>query len=137
VPRYDYRCTGCGNEFELRQTFSEAGTGACPLCSGAGQRVFHAVPVIYKGSGFYTTDYGRPKRQEENGSKETKESKDGDKASTKAASDDKSSSSDKSSSGDKSASSETSGKESSGSGSSSSADTKSESSSKAATETAS
>jgi putative FmdB family regulatory protein len=125
VPRYDYRCTDCGNEFELRQTFSEAGTGACPLCSGAGQRVFHAVPVIYKGSGFYTTDYGRPKRQEDNGSK------DGDKSSTKTASDDKSSSS------DKSASSETSGKESSSSGSSSSADTKSESSSKAATETAS
>ena len=128
MPRYDYRCTGCGNEFELRQTFSEAGTGTCPLCSGAGQRVFHAVPVIYKGSGFYTTDYGRPKRQEDNGSKE---SKDGDKSSTKTASDDKSSSS------DKSASSETSGKESSSSGSSSSADTKSESSSKAATETAS
>ncbi len=31
------------------------------MCSGDGRRVFHAVPVIYKGSGFYTTDYGRPK----------------------------------------------------------------------------
>ena len=62
MPRYDYRCTECSNEFELVQTFSEAGQGECPLCGGAGQRVFHAVPVIYKGSGFYTTDYGRPKR---------------------------------------------------------------------------
>ena len=123
MPRYDYRCTGCGNEFELRQTFSEAGRGTCPLCSGAGQRVFHAVPVIYKGSGFYTTDYGRPKRQSENGSKE---SSDGDK-----------SSGEKTSSKDTSASSETSGKESSGAGSSSSGDSKSESSSKAATETSS
>lgn len=124
MPRYDYRCTGCGNEFELRQTFSEAGRGTCPLCSGAGQRVFHAVPIIYKGSGFYTTDYGRPKRQEES-SKESgsKDSKDGDKASSTAAS------------SDKAASSETSSKESSGTGSSSNSDTKAESAPKTASET--
>lgn len=72
MPRYDYRCTECANEFELVQKFSEAGQGECPLCGGAGQRVFHAVPVIYKGSGFYTTDYGRPKRPAE--SSESKES---------------------------------------------------------------
>lgn len=66
MPRYDYRCLDCENEFELVQTFAEAGKGACPSCSGAGQRVFHAVPVIYKGSGFYTTDYGRPKAPAEN-----------------------------------------------------------------------
>ena len=71
MPRYDYRCTECANEFELVQKFSEAGQGECPLCGGAGQRVFHAVPVIYKGSGFYTTDYGRPKRPTE--SQEAKE----------------------------------------------------------------
>ena len=71
MPRYDYRCTACANEFELMQKLSEAGSGDCPLCGAAGQRVFHAVPVIYKGSGFYTTDYGRPKRPPENA--ETKE----------------------------------------------------------------
>ena len=65
MPRYDYRCTECATEFELVQKFSEAGNGECPSCGGAGQRVFHAVPVIYKGSGFYTTDYGRPKRPAE------------------------------------------------------------------------
>ena len=77
MPRYDYKCVECENEFELVQTFSEAGTGVCPSCSGAGRRLFHAVPVIYKGSGFYTTDYGRPKRPAENGSKDTSESKSG------------------------------------------------------------
>ena len=61
MPRYDYQCTICDNRFELVQSFKEAGSGSCPLCSGEGRRVFHAVPVIYKGSGFYTTDYGRPK----------------------------------------------------------------------------
>ena len=65
MPRYDYRCTECASEFELVQKFSEAGQGECPDCGGAGRRVFHAVPVIYKGSGFYTTDYGRPKRPAE------------------------------------------------------------------------
>lgn len=72
MPRYDYRCTQCDVEFELVQKFSEAGQGECPTCGAAGQRVFHAVPVIYKGSGFYTTDYGRPKRPSENA--ESKES---------------------------------------------------------------
>ena len=61
MPRYDYQCTICDNRFELVQSFKEAGSGACPDCGGEGRRVFHAVPVIYKGSGFYTTDYGRPK----------------------------------------------------------------------------
>ena len=75
MPRYDYRCTACGNDFELTQSFSEAGTGACPVCDGAGRRLFHAVPVIYKGSGFYTTDYGRPKPPDENGSKQETDGK--------------------------------------------------------------
>ena len=68
MPRYDYRCVECEHNFELRQSFSEAGKGTCPECSGEGRRVYHAVPVIYKGSGFYTTDYGRPKPPVENGS---------------------------------------------------------------------
>jgi putative FmdB family regulatory protein len=78
VPRYDYRCESCKEEFELVQSFAEAGKGACPVCSGAGQRVYHAVPVIYKGSGFYTTDYGRPKAPVEgkNGSSESSSSSD-------------------------------------------------------------
>ena len=100
MPRYDYRCTSCSEEFELTQSFSEAGKGTCPVCSGAGQRVFHAVPVIYKGSGFYTTDYGRPKPPVENGSKDTsstKESKPTDTEGASSGSDSKSSSSDTSS----------------------------------------
>jgi putative FmdB family regulatory protein len=93
VPRYDYRCESCKEEFELVQSFAEAGKGACPDCGGAGQRVYHAVPVIYKGSGFYTTDYGRPKppAENKNGSSESSSSSD-----SKATSDSKSSSDSKS-----------------------------------------
>lgn len=101
MPRYDYRCVECSNEFELVQTFAQAGTGTCPVCSGRGQRLFHAVPVIYKGSGFYTTDYGRPKRPVENGSKDNSDgksasdSKDGASSSSDKSSDSKGGSSTK------------------------------------------
>ena len=111
MPRYDYQCTSCDHRFELVQTFSEAGSGTCPVCSGEGRRVFHAVPVIYKGSGFYTTDYGRPKSPP---SESTEESKEKEKE-TSSSSDSKSSSSN---------------------GSSSSSDSKSDSTAKAATESA-
>lgn len=104
MPRYDYRCVECDNYFELRQSFSEAGKGTCPQCSGEGRRVYHAVPVIYKGSGFYTTDYGRPKPPVENGSS-------------------KSSSDTSKSSSDSKPAESSSGSESSGSGGSESAST--------------
>lgn len=94
MPRYDYRCVECDNHFELRQSFSEAGKGTCPECSGEGRRVYHAVPVIYKGSGFYTTDYGRPKPPVENGAGKSGESS---KSGSDSKSTDTSSSSDSSS----------------------------------------
>lgn len=105
MPRYDYRCTECSIEFELVQKFSEAGQGECPTCGAAGQRVFHAVPVIYKGSGFYTTDYGRPKRPSE--SSESKESSTESSSSSNGSgsSSDSSKSRDSSSSGSESAAS--------------------------------
>ena len=88
MPRYDYQCTSCDNHFELVQSFKEAGSGTCPECSGEGRRVFHAVPVIYKGSGFYTTDYGRPKsppsETKEKESSSSSESKSSDSSSSSA-----------------------------------------------------
>jgi putative FmdB family regulatory protein len=88
VPRYDYQCVSCGKEFELVQSFSEAGSGTCPVCSGTGRRLYHAVPVIYKGSGFYTTDYGRPKspppEKAEKAEKAEKKDKEPSKASAKS-----------------------------------------------------
>ena len=89
MPRYDYRCTSCAHEFELRQSFSEAGSATCPVCSGSGRRLFHAVPVIYKGSGFYTTDYGRPKIKTDDSSKESTDGAKSTAESTAKATDDK------------------------------------------------
>ena len=100
MPRYDYRCESCNSEFELTQTFAEAGSGTCPECSGAGRRVFHAVPVIYKGSGFYTTDYGRPKSPSDNknGSSDSPSSSSSDSSDSKSSGDSKSDKSSKSTS---------------------------------------
>ena len=61
MPRYDYRCESCKEEFELVQTFAEAGKGACPDCGGAGQRFYHAFPVTSNGRVFYTPNQDRPK----------------------------------------------------------------------------
>jgi len=57
LPTYDYQCTSCPCRFELRRSFSEDGPVSCPECGAEAQHVFTPVPIIFKGSGFYTTDY--------------------------------------------------------------------------------
>lgn len=59
MPRYDYRCTSCGHQFELRQSFSAATVQECPICGADSNRKIHAPPVIFKGSGWYVNDYGK------------------------------------------------------------------------------
>ena len=59
MPRYDYKCPECEHEFEVKQSFSEDPVASCPNCATASQRVFHAVPVVFKGSGFYVNEYGK------------------------------------------------------------------------------
>ena len=60
MPLYDYRCVN-GHTFEVMQRMSDAPVAECGECGAAVQRVFHPVAVHFKGSGFYTTDYGRKK----------------------------------------------------------------------------
>jgi putative FmdB family regulatory protein len=56
VPTYQYACTACGHELEAVQSFTDAALTECPECSGALRKVFSAVGVVFKGSGFYKTD---------------------------------------------------------------------------------
>jgi putative FmdB family regulatory protein len=62
VPIYEYRCPN-GHTFELFQKMSDAPAETCPTC-GAGpvEKLLFPVAVHFKGSGFYSTDYGRGKR---------------------------------------------------------------------------
>ena len=56
MPTYQYRCTECGEDLEAVQKFSDAPLVTCPTCGGRLRKVFNAVGVVFKGSGFYRTD---------------------------------------------------------------------------------
>ncbi len=59
MPNYDYVCEACGL-FELRQPMSEEALAECPTCSGPCKRkIGRGSAVIFKGTGFYETDYKR------------------------------------------------------------------------------
>ena len=95
MPRYDYECLSCSNVFEMKQSFSDELVAYCPLCGSRSRRKFHAVPVIYKGSGFYTTDYARSSlRANGTGSSSYEESEKKEKESSKSEKKDTSKSSD-------------------------------------------
>jgi putative FmdB family regulatory protein len=56
VPTYSYACTGCGNRFDVVQSFTDEALTTCQQCSGRLRKLFHSVGVVFKGSGFYRTD---------------------------------------------------------------------------------
>ena len=56
MPTYQYRCTACGEELEAVQKFTDPSLTTCPSCAGDLRKVFSAVGVVFKGSGFYSTD---------------------------------------------------------------------------------
>jgi len=62
MPLYEYKCPN-GHLFEIIHGMTEDGPTACEVCGASPlQRVLHPVAVHYKGSGFYSTDYGRKKK---------------------------------------------------------------------------
>jgi putative FmdB family regulatory protein len=56
VPTYQYACTECSHAFEQFQSFTDDALTVCPECGGRLRKVFNAVGVVFKGSGFYRTD---------------------------------------------------------------------------------
>ena len=80
MPTYQYTCTECGEPLEAVQKFTDAPLAVCPACSGRLRKVFSAVGIVFKGSGFYRTD-------SRNGSSATAPaSKDKDKSSAESSS---------------------------------------------------
>ena len=56
MPTYQYQCTECGEALEVQQSFSDDTLTVCPVCEGRLRKVFNAVGVVFKGSGFYRND---------------------------------------------------------------------------------
>jgi putative FmdB family regulatory protein len=56
VPTYQYACTACGHQLEAVQSFADDPLTECPACEGRLRKLFSAVGIVFKGSGFYRTD---------------------------------------------------------------------------------
>lgn len=80
MPKYQYRCADCGADLEVHQKFTDDAITVCPECGGELKKVFSAVGVVFKGSGFYKTD----NRAKPGGASDRSESKPESKGETKA-----------------------------------------------------
>ncbi|MER6515029.1 FmdB family zinc ribbon protein [Nonomuraea sp. NPDC048881] len=56
MPTYQYACNDCGEQLEVVQKFTDDALTVCPNCQGNLRKVFSAVGIVFKGSGFYRTD---------------------------------------------------------------------------------
>ncbi|SDM31706.1 putative regulatory protein, FmdB family [Nonomuraea maritima] len=56
MPTYQYACNDCGEQLEVVQKFTDDALTVCPKCEGNLRKVFSAVGIVFKGSGFYKTD---------------------------------------------------------------------------------
>ena len=56
MPTYQYACTECGHDLEAVQSFTDDALTECPACDGRLRKVFSAVGIVFKGSGFYRND---------------------------------------------------------------------------------
>lgn len=63
MPIYEYRCRKCGHVTELWQGFDDPAPEACSECGAQVEKVFHPPGIVFKGTGFYVTDYGRPSQK--------------------------------------------------------------------------
>ena len=84
MPIYEYRCPD-GHVFELFQRMDDPVPEACPTCGkGPVEKVLYPVAVHFKGSGFYSTDYGRSRKTAKEGDTSTGGGDSGESGGTKA-----------------------------------------------------
>ena len=86
MPTYEYYCKTCEIKFDVKQSFDSKPVAKCieKDCDEECQRQFSVVPVVFKGSGWYVTDYAKKSSTSNVQTKETdKDSKNSDKSSTK------------------------------------------------------
>ena len=59
MPMYEYRCSCCGHQFEVRQKFSDAPLAECPECGGLVEKLISQTSFALKGSGWYAQGYSK------------------------------------------------------------------------------
>jgi putative FmdB family regulatory protein len=69
MPIYEYRCQN-DHRFEALQKFADEPLTECEVCGAPATRVLHPVAIHFKGSGFYSTDYGRKSKAAADGKSE-------------------------------------------------------------------
>jgi len=85
MPTYGYRCGACGHEFEIQQRISAEPLKVCPKCQGPLSKMLYPTGVIFKGSGFYKTDYkSTSSTSSSNGSESSSDSKSEGKSDSKS-----------------------------------------------------
>lgn len=85
MPTYEYECLKCGHHFELFQMISEKPRKRCPKCRGKVRRLLGTgAGIIFKGSGFYATDYKKPEKRPAGESKDSSGEKQESKAAEKS-----------------------------------------------------
>ncbi|MBF4163646.1 FmdB family zinc ribbon protein [Nocardioides acrostichi] len=126
MPTYQYACTACSHAFEQVQSFTDDALTECPECHGRLRKVYNAVGVVFKGSGFYRND----SRGQDSTSTGSSTSTDSGSSSASSSSDSSKGTSSTSSSGSSDGSSKGTSSSSSGSSSGSSGSSTSSSSSR-------
>ncbi|TDD91938.1 FmdB family transcriptional regulator [Saccharopolyspora karakumensis] len=87
MPTYQYACTECDHRFEQVQSFSEDSLTECPQCNGRLRKLFNAVGIVFKGSGFYRTDNRSSSSSNASGSSSSSSSSDSGSSSSSSSSD--------------------------------------------------
>jgi len=72
MPTYVYECKTCGVRFERKQKWHDEPVKQCPECQGELRKVIHAAGIVFKGSGFYKTDYASAGSRQEKAADEGK-----------------------------------------------------------------
>ena len=84
MPTYEYQCRSCGEHHDVVQKFGDDPLTECPSCGGPLRKVFGAVGVVFKGSGFYKTD-SRASSKKSGGAEKADKSDSSEKSDKKAA----------------------------------------------------
>ncbi len=77
MPVYEYACTACGERTEARQSFDDPPLEECPHCGGRLRKLYSPVGIVFKGTGFYSTDAKKDAKKDKAPSTKPKDAKEG------------------------------------------------------------